>query len=408
MPKTAKTAKMGSRHSMLLLHAGRRPSAPVRSASPKVTAATAPATAPLSTTSSTASPPSSPTLVAKAIHDDLGTSADRSSIQSNQCDALIAAGLGTQLLLPGDAAYEPRVNSWWSATSRLRPWCIVQPRTTKDVSKALRALSELGTGGFAVRSGGHSHWAGGSNIDNGVTIDLMHFNTTTYNPKTKTASLGPAQRWGDVFKTLEAKGVMVAGGRDGNVGVGGLVTGGGNSYYTGRQGFACDNVVNAEVVLANGRVVDANAHSNRDLWKALKGGSGNFGIVTRIDMEAFPAGQLWGGIRASDKSETPALVKSLIDFTNNNHKSPEAAYIINFTYQPSISPDVVVAQVLIDTKGVENAPMFKEIQQIPEFFNDLKKRPMSGVANDYLLPSGKRYVETDLGVVSIQFRSCSM
>ena len=251
-------------------------------------------------------------------------------------------------------------------------------------------LKNLGKGQFAVRSGGHSHWAGGSNIDNGVVIDLGHLNTTTYNPKTTLASLGPAGRWGDVFKTLEKEGVIVPGGRDGDVGVAGLLTGGGNSYYTGRHGFVCDSLINAEVVLADGRIVQANANENKDLWKALKGGLGNFGIVTRFDVQAFKSGPLWGGIRASDKSHTKDIIKALIDFTNNNHKSPETAFIINFTANQS--PDIVVAQVLVDTDNKENPPIFKDIQKVPELFNDIKHRPMSGIANDYLLPANLRYV----------------
>ncbi|UNI24542.1 hypothetical protein JDV02_010278 [Purpureocillium takamizusanense] len=256
------------------------------------------------------------------------------------------------MLLPGDTQYEARIESWWSASSRLRPCCIIQPRTKQDVAVTLQALARCGHGGFAVRSGGHSHWAGGSNIVDGVTIDLVYFNAVSYNPILKVASIGPAQTWGNVYKVLESEGVMVAGGRDADVGVGGLLTGGGNSYYADRKGFACDNVVNAEVVLANGTIVEANENANEDLWRALKGGLSNFGIVT----------------------------------------SQEAAFIINFTHQPSLSSDIIVAHVLVDTDGVQEARVFDEVQRIPAFFSDLKTRTMSGIANDYILPSGLRNV----------------
>lgn len=257
------------------------------------------------------------------------------------------------------------------------------------MAKAVVTLQEFDHGNFAIRSGGHSHWPGGSNINNGVTLDLGHFNETKYDPKTKLASIGPAGRWGDVFESLEKLGVMVPGGRDGDVGVGGLTLGGGNSYYTGRHGFVCDSLINAEVVLADGSVINANAHEHKDLWKALKGGLGNFGVVTRLDLETFEAGQLWGGIRTSDKSHTKEIIDALINFTNDNHKNPEAAFIINFTYQPNMSDDVVVAQVLVDTDGVANPPAFNQIQKVPELFNDIKKRPMSGIANDYILPAAQ-------------------
>ena len=262
----------------------------------------------------------------------------------------------------------------------------------QDVSAAVKALAEVEHGYIAVRSGGHSHWAGGSNVQNGVTIDLGHLKEVSYDPSTKIASLGPAQRWGNVFETLEKQGVIVPGGRDGGVGVAGLMTGGGNSYYTGRHGFVCDNLINAEVVLADGSIVYANASSHSDLWKALKGGWCNFGIVTRFDLPAIDGGNLWGGLRVSSWNHSSEVINTLINFTDNNHHYPQDAFIINFTYQPGISPDVVVAQVIIDTDDVANPPAFEPAQKIPQFYEDIHHRTMSNVANDYALPAGLRYV----------------
>jgi len=99
----------------------------------------------------------------------------------------------------------------------------------------------------------------------------------------------------DVYLVLEAMGLMIAGGRDASVGVGGLVTGGGISFFSPRAGFVCDNVVNFEVVLGSGEIVSANATSNRTLWTALKGGSNSLGIMTRVDMKTFQQGNFWGG-----------------------------------------------------------------------------------------------------------------
>lgn len=310
------------------------------------------------------------------------------SVVASQCDALVAAGLADKLLFPGDDEYEPRVKSWWSASARLRPWCIVQPRSTEDVSAAVVAISNAEGGAFAVRSGGHSHWTGGSNIQHGVTIDLKYLNQTVFHAETKSASIGPSLRWGDVFLELEKSGQSAVGGRDGNVGIGGFMTGGGNSYFTGRYGFACDNVYSAEVVLADGSVVTASKDSHPDLFKALKGGSGNFGIVTKFEIRAFENDGVWGGIRASPYSEVDAIVESLVNFTNENHESPETAFLINFTYQPDMFDEPVIAQVLVETHGNPDPPIFKKTLEIPELLNDVKKRPMSGLANDYLLPSG--------------------
>lgn len=156
-------------------------------------------------------------------------------------------------------------------------------------------------------------------------------NATTYNADTTLASIQPGPKWGSVFATLEAQGVAVAGGRDANVGIAGFLTGGGNSYYTARYGMACDTVVNYEVVLANGSIVNANASSNADLFKALKGGSGNFGIVTRFDMQAFSTTGIWGGMRVAAREYGDTLITELINFTNNQQSTPADAFIVRLS-----------------------------------------------------------------------------
>jgi FAD/FMN-containing dehydrogenase len=313
------------------------------------------------------------------------------SNSSLQCNWLSNAGLGALLLYPSDTGYADRESSYWAANTPLHPQCIVQPRTTTDVSRIVQALSQV-DGKAAVRSGGHMQWAGSNDIQDGITIDLGLMTDVTYDPATSVASIQPGPRWGDVYSTLDAQGVCVTGGRDANVGIAGFLTGGGNSYYTGKTGMACDNVVNFEVVLGSGEVVNANENEHPDLWKALKGGSGNFGIVTRFDMQAFPAAKIWGGMRASERSAGDQITKSLVNFVDSSEKNPEDAYIINFTYNPSMFSDVVIASVIVDTDGVANATAFNEIQQIPTLIQDVKTRSMSDIAETYVLPSGQRYV----------------
>jgi hypothetical protein len=309
--------------------------------------------------------------------------------KATQCDRLLAAGLHSLVLLPESDAYAKREASYWAANVPLHPSCIVQPRTSQEVSRVVKVLADA-DGLVALRSGGHTQWAGANDIDQGVTIDLGRMTDVTYDAHSKLAGLQPGSRWGDVYQKLLNHSVCVTGGRDGNVGIGGFLTGGGNSYYAGLYGLACDNVANFEVVLANGDIVNANAKSHSDLWTALKGGSGNFGIVTRFDMYTFPAVDLWGGIRAATRSEGDKLAKAMVDFTNNNKKNPEDAFIINYTYNPG--PDVLVAHVIVDTKGVVNASAFKDIQKIPVVMNDVKKRTMENMADSYLLPSHQQFV----------------
>lgn len=117
---------------------------------------------------------------------------------------------------------------------------------------------------------------------------------------------------------------MVAGGREGLVGVGGLLLGGGKTFYTCRVGFACDQVINYEVVLADGSIVEANNKTNPDLFRVLKGGSNNFGVVTRFDMTTFPAGPIWDGNVMYTRDDTDALIAAFVDFTKNLTANPDA------------------------------------------------------------------------------------
>lgn len=105
----------------------------------------------------------------------------------------------------------------------------------------------------------------------------------------------PRFRWSDVYEYLEKFELTAAGGRLGPVGVPGLLLAGGVNFYGNQIGFGCDTVVNYEIVLADGSIVEANKTSHPDLFWALKGGSSNFGIVTRFDLETIKSVKVWAG-----------------------------------------------------------------------------------------------------------------
>lgn len=158
----------------------------------------------------------------------------------------------------------------------------------------------------------------------------------------ETASIGPGGRWREVYAELHKHGRIVAGGREGNVGVAGLILGGGNTFLTARRGFACDNVVEFEVVLADGRIVRAGRDENSDLYRALKGGSVNFGIVTDFKMRTVECDRVWGGMTFFSKDHIPAFIEAVRDFTANIARYPDDNLVTMFTYAPNFK-DIVVA-----------------------------------------------------------------
>ena len=180
----------------------------------------------------------------------------------------------------------------------MHPTCVVSVTSTKDVALSV-FLSTVGGQvfpgkcDFAVRSGGHTPFAGAANINQGITIDLSALNQVTPSKDLSTVTLGPGNRWSQVYTKLDALGIAIGGGRVAIVGVGGLTLGGGVSFFSPRYGFVCDNIIRFEVVLATGVAVNVTQTSYPDLWVALKGGSNNFGVVTQFQSTAFTQGKFW-------------------------------------------------------------------------------------------------------------------
>ena len=125
---------------------------------------------------------------------------------------------------------------------------------------------------------------------------MSNLTTLSISADHSTVSIGPSHRWGEVYSYLQTYDRSVAGGRLAPVGVPGLLLAGGINFYGNQHGFSADMVFRYEVVLANGQIVYATKDTNSDLFWALKGGSSNFGIVTRFDMTTVPSKGIWAGV----------------------------------------------------------------------------------------------------------------
>ncbi|ORY68841.1 uncharacterized protein BCR38DRAFT_424481 [Pseudomassariella vexata] len=302
-----------------------------------------------------------------------------------QAEPLINAGL--HVLVPQDSDYAAREDSYWSNSAKLKPACILLPKSAEEVATAVKALAAAGEK-FAVRSGGHTNWAGSNNIAGGVTIDLSLLNFTVFDEAAESAAIGPGARWRDVYAELHKHGRVVAGGREGNVGVAGLILGGGNTFFTARQGFACDNVLAYEVVLADGRIitVDWKTEQYRDLFIALKGGSNNFGIVTKFTMKAIKCDCVWGGMTFFPKQTIPEAVDALTSFTSNVSNDVDSNLVCMFTYMPDFK-DVVVATLYTNLAGIEKPPAYKKWLALPEMMSMVEMTSISEMAFKYNIPA---------------------
>ncbi|KAH8658068.1 FAD binding domain-containing protein [Xylariales sp. PMI_506] len=230
----------------------------------------------------------------------------------------------------GTAGYNRAQLGFWSQTQReLRPRCIYQPRSPQDVSLATVVLRGARCP-FAVKSGGHGKFGGESTVDDGITIDLAYLDRLEVSEDARRVVLGPGLRWLDVYSSLETMGIIVAGGRDADVGVGGFLLGGGISFHSSQYGFGVDTVQSFEVVLANGTITTASPESNPDLYKALRGGGSNFAIVVSFTLEAVPYRGMWGGKVWVDYSQTDRLLAAFMSYGRLSDEDPKSSLILNF------------------------------------------------------------------------------
>ena len=198
-------------------------------------------------------------------------------------------------------------------------------------------------------------------------------NATTYDAKQELVSIEPGTHWQFVYDSLAPYGLVVAGGRAGTVGVGGFISGGGNSFHSASHGMACDTVANWELVLADGTVTNANATHNADLFQAMKGGSGNFGLITRFDMYPIKFEDpllpvIWGGNLFYDLSVGPDVIDAFVDFTDNVYKDENSSSIIYWAY---LADDSYILNAAIEnTKALVKPPAFDGYYSVPNITLD--------------------------------------
>ena len=197
------------------------------------------------------------------------------------------------LLRPGDGGYDEARKVWNGMTDR-RPGIIVQCAGAADVMAAVNLAREHGVL-VAVRGGDHSV-AGHSVCDGGMMIDLSRMRSVRVDPARRRARAEGGARWRDFDHETQAFGLATTGGTNSDTGIGGLTLGGGLGWLAGKYGLACDNLVSADVVTADGRLLTASVTENEDLFWGLRGGSGNFGVVTSFEYQLHPVGTVLGGM----------------------------------------------------------------------------------------------------------------
>jgi len=215
---------------------------------------------------------------------------------------------------PGDAYYEDSVTLFNTMIDR-RPRYVAEAIAIEDVVAAL-AFSRENDLPIAVRAGGHSV-AGLSLVDDGLVIDLRGMRDIEVDPQRRIVRVGGGATWADVDRATQAHGLAATGGRVSTTGVAGLTLGGGSGWLERKHGLAADSLVAAELVTADGRIVRASDEENPELLWALRGGGGNFGVVTTLELALHPLGpEVFAGLALFGVERAHEVLRTYRDVMN--------------------------------------------------------------------------------------------
>ncbi|HEU4913127.1 MAG TPA: FAD-binding oxidoreductase [Actinomycetes bacterium] len=223
---------------------------------------------------------------------------------------LTAQVTGT-VVTPRDGEYEDARHVYNQMIDR-RPAAIVRCATTADVAAVVRHAQESGRP-LAVRGGGHSV-PGFGTADDAVVADLSGLRQVDVDPAHRLARAGGGTTWNDFNEATSRHGLATTGGIISTTGIGGLTLGGGIGYLSRGYGLSCDNLVSARVVTADGETLTASESEHPDLFWALRGGGGNFGVVTEFTYRLHPVSEVYGGPMFFELADAPAILAYFRDF----------------------------------------------------------------------------------------------
>jgi FAD/FMN-containing dehydrogenase len=239
---------------------------------------------------------------------------------AGEIPALRKAMMG-MLLTADDAGYDAARRIWNGNIDR-RPALIARCASVSDVQQVVSFAARHHLL-LSVRGGGHGA-PGYAVNDGGMVVDLTQMNAVAVDPVRRTAHAGGGTLWRHFDEATQAHGLAVTGGTVSNTGIAGLTLGGGIGWLSGKHGLTVDNLISAEVVTADGRALTASADEHPDLFWALRGGGGNFGVVTSFEYQLHPVDQVLGGMILHPLDRAEDMLRFYRDFVHGLPDEAEA------------------------------------------------------------------------------------
>jgi FAD/FMN-containing dehydrogenase len=274
-----------------------------------------------------------------------------------------------------------------SFTRNGSPAVVVQVKTHGDIAKAIQFAVDNQLK-LSIRSGGHG-FSGLSTNEGGVVIDLTHFNTVeVLDADQGLVRIGAGAKWGTVAQTLAGHGLALSSGDTSSVGVGGLTLGGGIGWLVRKYGLTIDSVVGAEILTADGRTLRLSEDENADLFWAIRGGGGNFGVVTSFDFAAQHLRHVVGGLINYDLAEAKSVLTKWVQAMRNAPEELNSSFILFPGFGPQMPAQLMV---YVCYGGEDEAAAKEAIQPLLELgtitHQDLQTKPYYQMLEEAMPPA---------------------
>jgi FAD/FMN-containing dehydrogenase len=321
------------------------------------------------------------------------TLSDTTIPATDQRASVLRTALGDRVHLPGDPAYDQARVPWNVAVDQ-RPFAVVRPETAEEVVEAVRAATAAGLR-VAPQSTGHAAAAlADTDLSDVVLVSLAGLRGVTVDPAARTARILGGSLWNDVIEAAAPHGLTALHGSAGDVSVAGYALSGGLSFYARTHGLAVNSVRAVQLVTADGSLVRASADENPDLFWAVRGGSGGFGVVVSLELDLLPYADVFAGMLLWDASRAAEVLHAWATWTATAPGSATTTLrVMNFPPLPELPPFlsgrslVVIDGAILETDAAAST-LLEPLRALAPEMDTFARIPAAGLVAVHMDPPG--------------------